>query len=737
MENRLARTRSLSVLIALCTSLVSFPTVARDSAEAVTSDRFDLDVDSNRNGIVEVTEDEGEANVGERAGAIVMTNYDDDDLDGARDAIAIDAQGRPVAGNLIIERGDASDITPLVIRHPPTAELASGRVKLFLEADRADLRTFHLFGAIAPGTTSVWGGMREQRARIQVTSLLRDTSPGAPKATRLGIEALFFRDTAPGAYGGTFPQGFDGEIRFRLVTVIDGIESTVDEIVFSVAPFLLLPSTHAAVEVWAKGPDSRFVAALRAGGSGVPVNGYVSPGDDRWAQDHAEIGYTHAPGRPKTHITMQLPRPDRNGPRLAAWPAVHLLRANKGVFALGGDLGGGAGDFGGNIELLPPTAGAPAGRVLLGTTVSERLFGFFSDQGSGDRAVQPLVSVDTTWLAVGHVDEMIGFQGDASAPKLVAASPNSALCLLGGTRDAPGLDVQGRPCPSTGIPPPRDDAVFFATDGPDGDAVIETAAGIATGAPPTSNGFVDGTRDFTSERWRYIRIYDGTGRGQVAGITSRADGSLQVGMVWDTTSRPRIAAPAPSSRCVGDRCVGVVNARSNDGWFVMPDETSRYVLAENSKSWLSFDSADPPALTTVYEVRGDHHLWSVNRDAQRRSDRAVSDIQAAAGGSLTVVEVPNIYMGRLDADGAIVDRSAVAFTPNAANFQGAGATTFFPKPFGPNLGGRDVFEQRIQALFPSAVFIDEWDAFHQLDGEVHCGTNVVRQPFSADWWSVP
>lgn len=61
-----------------------------------------------------------------------------------------------------------------------------------------------------------------------------------------------------------------------------------------------------------------------------------------------------------------------------------------------------------------------------------------------------------------------------------------------------------------------------------------------------------------------------------------------------------------------------------------------------------------------------------------------------------------------------------------------------PDPHGPRVGGVDVFKKATeQALtgYPMKVsWVEDWDFVHVNDGEVHCGTNALREPTRADWW---
>ncbi|MFQ6132651.1 MAG: protein-arginine deiminase family protein [Armatimonadota bacterium] len=33
-----------------------------------------------------------------------------------------------------------------------------------------------------------------------------------------------------------------------------------------------------------------------------------------------------------------------------------------------------------------------------------------------------------------------------------------------------------------------------------------------------------------------------------------------------------------------------------------------------------------------------------------------------------------------------------------------------------------------------AVYADDWDGYHRLDGEVHCVTAAKRQSWDLKWW---
>lgn len=92
-----------------------------------------------------------------------------------------------------------------------------------------------------------------------------------------------------------------------------------------------------------------------------------------------------------------------------------------------------SGNYGGNIEVAPPTAAAPLGTIVVGNEridgriehVDPDLLAFLHAQRK-----QPVVQVNTTWLDVGHVDEILTFVSDRATPaRFAALRASSGLAL--------------------------------------------------------------------------------------------------------------------------------------------------------------------------------------------------------------------------------------------------------------------------------------------------------------------
>jgi len=82
---------------------------------------------------------------------------------------------------------------------------------------------------------------------------------------------------------------------------------------------------------------------------------------------------------------------------------------------------------------------------------------------------------------------------------------------------------------------------------------------------------------------------------------------------------------------------------------------------------------------------------------------------------------------------------AVAYQSGTVNGAVLADTHFAaPRPHGPVINGVDIFESQLQkalsALGITVDWVEDWDLYHTLDGEVHCGSNTLRSIPSLGWW---
>lgn len=695
-----------AVALLLTVLLVAGPMQTHVSALAPAI--VDLDVDTNRDAIIDDADELLEDAWSSTRGALFMVNYDDDDGDGRSDSLEMDeGNGEPInVDDRINGAADVDDLTLLKVHIPAALAVQS----VVLKSLDGDMTAIHLFTSLADGARAVWGGPSETASQVDLTSAVGNGD------TTLGLEGLFFRWTQPGAYGGTFPNGFDGIVELRLeVTLADGTVAT-DDVVLKVAPFVMLPNTQDALQVFEN------VAGRMIPGS----TGYS--GGERWTQDHVEIGYTHVPGKDPMTVVFRLPYERLPGDQLPTWPQDLVLGPDKATFLLEYAFGGGSGDYGGNIETMPPTPSWPLGRIIAGNTISDELYGFLADQEV--QSPFPKQTVNTNWLAVGHIDEILGFIGDGQGGFVVNyADPARARDIL--------------TSPEHGF---SDDAVFFAP----GQTSANDNLQVTYAWPDAVEADVLAA---DHEYAQFMRIYDGAGAGQVAEISSVEDGIIFIERVWRPVTPQMIASALGDSGDLAswlvdcdDPCGDYV-AVSSRTWFSSPDETSRFVLFEDTKwwyptaamfdtSWLSDDAVRGiPAAITVKEVLESEDLSAVNAVAHQHIQASIARIQAEMGAEApTFLPLADLFLNLSPGSSS---RYAVAMTPGAVNYQPVGGVAYVPATFGPtDAHGVDAIEEDILANIPAPVhLVDDWDEYHRLLGEVHCGTNVIRAPFGFNWWS--
>ncbi|XP_036427000.1 protein-arginine deiminase type-2 isoform X2 [Colossoma macropomum] len=86
------------------------------------------------------------------------------------------------------------------------------------------------------------------------------------------------------------------------------------------------------------------------------------------------------------------------------------------------------------------------------------------------------------------------------------------------------------------------------------------------------------------------------------------------------------------------------------------------------------------------------------------------------------------------------ENRAVAYYPDMVNMIVLGTKLGIPKPFGPQVNSSCALEAEMRSLLEplglNCTFIDDFSSYHKLLGEVHCGSNVLREPFAFKWWNL-
>ena len=149
-----------------------------------------------------------------------------------------------------------------------------------------------------------------------------------------------------------------------------------------------------------------------------------------------------------------------------------------------------------------------------------------------------------------------------------------------------------------------------------------------------------------------------------------------------------------------------------------------------------------PAVITIDEVLGYSQLEDDNVDAQVHVDVAKAALAAATG--VAVSEFVDVKF--LFGDKGI--GLLVAFQPGMVNGVYLADGVFAaPNPHGPAIGEfgqqgylEDGMKEELRAVLSglgvAVEWVEDWDIYHVKDGEVHCGSNVLRAVPDTKWWEV-
>ncbi|HYR12020.1 MAG TPA: protein-arginine deiminase family protein, partial [Longimicrobium sp.] len=293
------------------------------------------------------------------------------------------------------------------------APAAGTRVEL-LVSDRSHIR---IFAARTAGAAEIIG---------PATGASHTFASLAPRRFELGMEGV--------RYAGS---GFGGEVEIKLRVTDPGGAVTEQTAMVRVAPWMMPSHLDAAEKVFvAEHPrNATFRAALkplvRAAGCRL-VEVPIAHGDD-WMQDIMEFGFSNLPGKGIRVVTPSAQT------RALSPVGPSLLDADLGLNHVGSTVSWNTFDSHGNLEATPPAtsrAGTryPFGRIYYGPGRGIDTFDADFRAFLHGQVVQAPFEVDTSWLAVGHVDEVISF---VPAPggkgfKLLLASPRRAYQILDG-----------------------------------------------------------------------------------------------------------------------------------------------------------------------------------------------------------------------------------------------------------------------------------------------------------------
>ncbi len=150
------------------------------------------------------------------------------------------------------------------------------------------------------------------------------------------------------------------------------------------------------------------------------------------------------------------------------------------------------------------------------------------------------------------------------------------------------------------------------------------------------------------------------------------------------------------------------------------------------KKWLDDYGFPYSAEVTVRQVLQDTDVMGESARSAAEVDAQVAILKAATGlTDAEIIRVPYLHYP--------VSGYSLGYQPGTVNGIVVNGGHFFaPDPHGPIIGGKDIFKEQLSAaLAPYGVtvrYIEDWNLYHRLAGEVHCGTNAERVIPSTKWW---
>uniref|UniRef100_A0A4W5PAH2 protein-arginine deiminase n=1 Tax=Hucho hucho TaxID=62062 RepID=A0A4W5PAH2_9TELE len=147
-----------------------------------------------------------------------------------------------------------------------------------------------------------------------------------------------------------------------------------------------------------------------------------------------------------------------------------------------------------------------------------------------------------------------------------------------------------------------------------------------------------------------------------------------------------------------------------------------------------FDGLGAEEEITVDEILSDDKLRAENNYVQSCIDWNRDVLKRELGlDDDDIIDLPILFH-------VMEENRAVAYYPDMVNMIVLGKNLGIPKPFGPKVDGRCALEAEMTSLMEglglSCTYIDDFASYHKLLGEVHCGSNVRREPFSFKWWNL-
>jgi protein-arginine deiminase len=196
-----------------------------------------------------------------------------------------------------------------------------------------------------------------------------------------------------------------------------------------------------------------------------------------------------------------------------------------------------------------------------------------------------------------------------------------------------------------------------------------------------------------------------------------------------------------------DETISFVKASAPRGWMLVLNDPAL------AKQMLEDASAAGHGAVTMFEGMKWYPYWGPPVSAAKTIDEVLADTEVMAESAKAAVEVA-AQLAQLKQETGITDAEIIrvpflhypvdgysaAYQPGTANSTVLADGHFAaPDPHGPVIDGVDIFKKQLIDAFAkhniTVHFVENWDLYHALGGEVHCGTNALRAtPMNTKWW---
>jgi protein-arginine deiminase len=193
------------------------------------------------------------------------------------------------------------------------------------------------------------------------------------------------------------------------------------------------------------------------------------------------------------------------------------------------------------------------------------------------------------------------------------------------------------------------------------------------------------------------------------------------------------------------------------------DETLSFAKADNARGWILLVNDPLMAKQMLEEASsggyGDTLMFAgmetmYGQPAQRTIDQVLADPEVMGESADSAVEVEAQVQTLRDAidleDEQIVlipylhERvmgKSLAYNPATINSLYIADDLYAaPETHGPEIEGVDIFKAQFEAAMAAwgigVAWVENWNLYHILWGEVHCGTNSLRATPEVKWWEV-